>query len=433
MKTMTVKGVTFGEGVPKICVPIVAKSLEEIREEAEKILQGPVDMVEWRADWFCEVRNPEKMKESLALLRRCFSAIPLLVTYRTRQEGGEGELSDKEYEDFCLAVAETELTDFLDVELSAGEKAVLRILDGAHKHGVKVILSSHDFQKTPQKEEIIRRLCAMQTLGGDMVKAAVMPNSRKDVLTLMEATLEMKEKWADRPLITMSMAGMGTISRMAGEFFGSDVTFATAGKASAPGQIPAECLKEGMKMIHQSLKKKEESGNVYLIGFMGSGKSAVSRELAEQFHRKSVEMDEEIQAQQGMTIPEIFEKFGEDYFRKIESRLLREVAQEQNLVVSCGGGIVLKPENVEEMQKHGKVVLLTAKPETILARVMHDENRPLLKGKKNLEDMKALMEERRERYEMAADFIISTDERTIRSIAKEIAEKICLNREGEGV
>ncbi len=424
MHTITVRGVTFGEGIPKICIPIIGKNLKEIKEEAEKILKSPVDMVEWRTDWFEEARNMEKVKEILKLLRQYFSAIPLLVTYRTRKEGGEGDLEGREYAAFCLSVAETGMADFIDVELSTGEKAVLHILDGVHRYGGKVILSSHDFQKTPKKEELIRRLCAMQTLGGDLAKVAVMPNSRKDVLTLMEATLEMKEKWADRPLITMAMAGMGTVSRMTGEFFGSDVTFGTAGKASAPGQIPAEYLKEGMKIIHESLKKKEERGNLYLIGFMGSGKSAVSRELAKSFHMKQVEMDEEIVAQQGMTIPEIFEKFGEDYFRKIESRLVRELGHKQGMVVSCGGGIVLNPENIEEMHKHGKVILLTAKPETILERVAKDENRPLLKGKKNIKDITALIEERRERYEKAADIIVATDGRDIRSIAKEIFENI---------
>ena len=301
---------------------------------------------------------------------------------------------------------------------------IKNILKTVHEHGVYVILSNHDFQKTPEKDEIIRRLRSMQELGGDVCKIAVMPNSRMDVLTLMEATLEMKEKWADRPLITMSMSGEGSISRLAGEFFGSALTFGTVGKASAPGQIPAPELKEGLKLIHRSMQGANKKQNLYLIGFMGSGKSTIATKLETMFQLKRVEMDQQIQELHGMTIAEMFEAYGEGYFRRAETRFLEDIQETQNVVVSCGGGVVMKEENVACMKASGKIVLLTAKPETILERVKYDENRPLLKGRKNVEDIQKLMEARREKYEAAADYCVSTDGKSAEQIAEEIMKLI---------
>ena len=123
----------------------------------------------------------------------------------------------------------------------------------AHGRGVKVIASNHDFQKTPEKEEIVSRLCRMQELGADIPKIAVMPRNKKDVLTLLAATEEMASVHADRPIITMSMAGAGVISRLCGEVFGSALTFGSAGKASAPGQMKAEDLRTVLELLHNNL------------------------------------------------------------------------------------------------------------------------------------------------------------------------------------
>jgi 3-dehydroquinate dehydratase-1 len=127
------------------------------------------------------------------------------------------------------------------------------IIEGAHAYGVKVVASNHDFLKTPSKDEIIYRLIKMQDLGADIPKIAVMPRSKLDVLELLEATVIMSEKYADRPLITMSMSETGIISRLAGEVFGSALTFGYANKSSAPGQIGVEDLYGVLQLIHKSL------------------------------------------------------------------------------------------------------------------------------------------------------------------------------------
>lgn len=164
--------------------------------------------------------------------------------------------------------------------------------------------------------------------------------------------------------------------------------------------------------------------NVFLIGFMGSGKSTVASCLSKNYGMEIIEMDEVLVEREGMSIPDIFAKKGESYFREAETNLLIEIQSEQNKVVSCGGGVVLREKNVQEMKKSGQIVLLNAKPETILERVKDDDNRPLLEGKKNTEFISDMMEERRPKYEGAADFVIQTDGKTADEICKEIFEKI---------
>lgn len=118
---------------------------------------------------------------------------------------------------------------------------------------MKVVASNHDFHKTPSQDEIVSRLCKMQELGADIPKIAVMPQNKKDVLTLLSATEEMVREHASRPIITMSMAGTGVISRLCGEVFGSALTFGAVGKASAPGQMGASELRTVLTLLHESL------------------------------------------------------------------------------------------------------------------------------------------------------------------------------------
>ena len=127
------------------------------------------------------------------------------------------------------------------------------VVETAHANGVKMIASNHDFHKTPAKEEIVSRLRKMQDLGADIPKIAVMPQNKKDVLTLLAATEEMTTNYADRPIITMSMAGTGVISRLCGEVFGSSMTFGAAKKASAPGQMGVNDLSTVLDLLHKAM------------------------------------------------------------------------------------------------------------------------------------------------------------------------------------
>lgn len=175
-----------------------------------------------------------------------------------------------------------------------------------------------------------------------------------------------------------------------------------------------------MNNMQQDLGTKD---NIFLIGFMGAGKSTVAQSLQRMFHMDLIEMDQVIAEQEGCSIPEIFSSKGESYFRDLESALLRKISQSHSQIISCGGGAVLRRENIEEMKRSGKVVLLTAAPETILERIGKDDTRPVLKNKKTVEGIAQLMEERRARYEAAADIIQPTDSLKINDICMEIARK----------
>ena len=152
-----------------------------------------------------------------------------------------------------------------------------------------------------------------------------------------------------------------------------------------------------------------ENKNIFLIGFMGVGKSTIAKLLAKELNAELIEMDETIEEEAGITINEIFEKYGESHFRDLESALVERIADKGGAVVSCGGGAVLRPENVAAMKKNGRVIFLSATPETIYERVRFSTNRPLLNGNMNVEYIAQLMERRRNVYEQAADMIISTD------------------------
>ena len=164
--------------------------------------------------------------------------------------------------------------------------------------------------------------------------------------------------------------------------------------------------------------------NIFLIGYMGTGKSTVAAYLHENYGMEVLEMDQEIVEREGMSISDIFETKGEAYFRDVETKLLICIQSQENQVVSCGGGVVLREQNVETMKKSGQIILLTAKHETILERVKDDESRPLIKGNKNVAFIQDMMEKRRKKYEAAADIIIETDSKDAKAICTEILEKL---------
>jgi shikimate kinase len=164
--------------------------------------------------------------------------------------------------------------------------------------------------------------------------------------------------------------------------------------------------------------------NVFLVGFMGAGKSTIARDLMEKLEMDRVEMDEMIVQKQGMSVSEIFDEYGEAYFRNLESNTLIELQKRKQTIVSCGGGVVMRPDNAEHMKKNGRVVLLTAKPETILERVKDSDERPILNNHMNVEFIAELMEKRRERYLAVADVIVETDAKTVTQITDEIIAKL---------
>lgn len=164
--------------------------------------------------------------------------------------------------------------------------------------------------------------------------------------------------------------------------------------------------------------------NIILIGFMGAGKTTISDYLSTMFAMNIVEMDQVIEEREEMSIQDIFATYGEEYFRELETNLLIEMQSRKNTVISCGGGVAMRERNVEEMKKNGRVVLLTASPETIYERVKDSRNRPVLNGRKNVEGISELMEQRREKYEAAADVVVNTDGKTVLQVCEEMIQKL---------
>ena len=253
MNPVKVKNIEIGTGMPKIIVPIVGVTKEEILTTARSFHTIPLDVVEWRADWFEGVFDFTQVEDVLKELRNILGETPLLMTFRTSAEGGEKSISVDAYKELNIHASQTGNVDLIDVEIFIGDDTVSEIIAGAHAAGVKVIASNHDFHKTPAKDEIVSRLRKMQELGADIPKIAVMPQNKKDVLTLLSATEEMASEYADRPIITMSMSGTGVISRLCGEVFGSALTFGAVGKVSAPGQMGIEDLTTVLGLLHKSL------------------------------------------------------------------------------------------------------------------------------------------------------------------------------------
>lgn len=190
------------------------------------------------------------------MMRDALGEMPLLFTFRTAMEGGEHMFEYAQYESLLYHVASSGYVDAVDVEafsytgLDGNPAKIGQLVDGLHTTGCVVIGSSHDFDATPSVPEMTLRLRRMQKMGMDIAKIAVMPHQPQDVLDLLAATVQVTQDENMCPVITMSMSGQGVISRMCGEIFGSAVTFASVGRASAPGQVEVEKLGKILRLIH---------------------------------------------------------------------------------------------------------------------------------------------------------------------------------------
>lgn len=254
-KTVTIRNISLGEGMPKLCVSMIGKNKADYIREIAAIKQATIDVVEWRMDYFEAVEDHVKVLEILQFLRVQMPDMPLIATFRTMQEGGEKEVSKLAYVALNKVVCASGYVDMIDIEYFTGNEEVKQMVEVAHKHNVFVIMSNHDFLKTPSYEEITHRLLDMQVMGADIAKLACMPCKREDVITLMKATNDIAQRLDSCPIITMSMAAMGVVTRMSGELFNSVLTFGALDKVSAPGQIPVQELRMLLETLHTHMKE----------------------------------------------------------------------------------------------------------------------------------------------------------------------------------
>lgn len=239
---MVVRQLEIGTGRPKICVSVTGKDDDEVLEQIRQVRASKADLAEWRIDFYQDVSELKKVGELLCRIRGVLQDMPLLFTFRTKEEGGEGRISEQDYEKLNQYAAQSGYVDLIDVELEKSEQGITRMRQAIEEmkgRTVYIIASYHDFHGTPPIQDMLHRLEKMKQQGAHIVKLAVMPKDRQDVINLMKAAIEMQ---SDVPVVTMSMGKLGKISRIAGSFTGSAITFGAIGEASAPGQIECDRL-----------------------------------------------------------------------------------------------------------------------------------------------------------------------------------------------
>lgn len=243
MRQLTIKNTVLGSGQPKIIVPLTGQEAVTILAEAAAVWsKSACDIMEWRIDYFEDLQQPEKIVEVANQLSDKITQ-PLIISLRTAEEGGEAALSPQAYFDIYKYVIENATFDVIDIQLQTPEEIRNPLVDVAHAHGLKVIMSYHNFAMTPTPDEMTALIKEMIISKADIAKIAVMPNDQQDVLDLLSVTAAMRDQDAVL-LITMAMGDLGKITRVSGEIFGSAATFGVAVNNSAPGQLPMEKLKE---------------------------------------------------------------------------------------------------------------------------------------------------------------------------------------------
>ncbi len=241
---------------PLICAPLVGADNETLQAELAQILLKKPDVLEWRADFFTAIADTEAVVATAKRIKETAGDVPLIFTIRSVREGGQPiSLQEEEVSALNIAVCRQTDIEYIDCELSADPTHIdqLRVAAAACKK--KIIGSFHDFSATPSREALVAKLAEAQDRGLDVAKAAVMPQNPEDVLTLLGATLEAKQRLAI-PVITMSMGPYGAVSRLIGGVFGSCLSFAVGANASAPGQVPIEDLRMALEIVERAMGGK---------------------------------------------------------------------------------------------------------------------------------------------------------------------------------
>ena len=265
MKTITVNEIVIGEGLPKICVPMTAIDLDELRKEAVFADSSICDLVEWRLDhlssWsdkFNELKRQQALEEiemGLDIIRQETKA-PIILTLRTQEEGGMAQIKRRDYYTAIRQFIEECDAEMIDIECfdqdsEEGYDKIVFLTQQAKENEKTVILSHHDFEKTPPAEEIVKRLCIMDNIGADIPKVAYMPKDDEDVHAVVQAAQAAAE-FISKPFIALSMGEAGLPTRICSGNSGSAITFAVASNPSAPGQISVKEMKKHLANYYRT-------------------------------------------------------------------------------------------------------------------------------------------------------------------------------------
>ena len=248
-KTVRVKNLTIGEGMPRICVPVMGKTADEILSHTRRAAAVRPDLLEWRADSCEQILEPGAAQELLQEIRGAAGQIPVLFTFRSAGEGGQRAITPEAYVRLNLEAAESGYAELIDVEAQMEHLDAAELTEKLHAEGCRVIASRHFFDQTPPQERMREVFASLEASGADIMKLAVMPATRRDVLRLLDLTQEMITS-SPCPIVTMSMGPLGAVTRLCGETFGSCITYASVGEPSAPGQFPAEEVRMVQTILH---------------------------------------------------------------------------------------------------------------------------------------------------------------------------------------
>ena len=254
MKVLDIKGLRIGEGRPKTIVSLMGADSAALVATAHKAIEAGVDCLEWRADFFAKVDDVQAVAAAYQELCAACPRTPIILTVRTKGQGGQAEIDRAGYLDVLRSVITQGEPSLVDIELWIGDDAVRELVDLAHEQGILAIVSHHDFEGTPSVEEMEKLLWHMVELGADIPKLAVMAQRSQDAHDLMRATHLVYEQ-ANVPLLTMAMGTAGQTTRLTGEVFGSALTFCALGTPSAPGQVELSDAIRTMEGVHRSIEQ----------------------------------------------------------------------------------------------------------------------------------------------------------------------------------
>jgi 3-dehydroquinate dehydratase-1 len=241
---------------PLICVPLVGRTLTDIQAELELVLPKKPDVLEWRVDFFEQISDSALVISIAEAIKKAANGLPLLFTRRSTIEGGEPiALSERQVIALYAAVCNSKSVDMIDYEMANETSNIGLVREAAHGNGIKLILSFHNFERTPPLETLVAKFITAEQLGADVAKVAVMPNELDDALTLLAATREAITK-VRIPVISMSMGSYGSLTRLFGWAYGSALTFAVGALSSAPGQMPIEDLNAVLNILQKSISQK---------------------------------------------------------------------------------------------------------------------------------------------------------------------------------
>ncbi|AGX87620.1 3-dehydroquinate dehydratase I [Candidatus Symbiobacter mobilis CR] len=243
-----------GGGFPWLCTPLVGCNREELAAELREIVPKRPDLLEWRADHFGDVGDVEAVIETAQAIRAAAPTIPLLFTMRSVVEGGQPvALDDEQIVALCAAVCAHAGIAWIDYEMRQPAERIAAVRAVAQTHGVRLLLSFHDFGRTPSVEAMTAKFFLAQERGADVAKIAVMPHSIDDVLALLTATRH-ASKVLTIPVAGMSMGALGALSRWMGWTCGSALVFVVGASSSAPGQVRIEDMREVLAKMQQTMQ-----------------------------------------------------------------------------------------------------------------------------------------------------------------------------------